>query len=52
VKTGELDRLPQGTKLVPGMPAEAFIQTQDRTILEYLLQPLTQQLGRVFREGE
>ena len=37
-------------KLVPGMPAEAFIQTQDRTPLQYLLQPLHEQIAKTFRE--
>lgn len=36
-------------KLVPGMPIEAFIRTDDRTILSYLLKPLTDQLNRAFR---
>jgi HlyD family secretion protein len=37
-------------KLVPGMPAEAFIQTYARTPLEYLLKPLHEQIARTFRE--
>jgi HlyD family secretion protein len=37
-------------KLVPGMPAEAFIQTYARTPLEYLLKPLREQIARTFRE--
>ena len=37
-------------KLVPGMPAEAFIQTYARTPLEYLLRPLSDQIARTFRE--
>jgi HlyD family secretion protein len=36
--------------LVPGMPAEAFIQTYARTPLEYLLKPLREQIARTFRE--
>ncbi len=36
--------------LIPGMPAEAFIQTEDRTVLSYLLKPFKDQLGRAFRE--
>jgi HlyD family secretion protein len=38
-------------KLKPGMPAEAFIQTRERTPMSYLLQPLTDQIARTFREG-
>jgi HlyD family secretion protein len=37
-------------KLVPGMPAEAFIQTHERSPIDYLLQPLTDQVARTFRE--
>jgi HlyD family secretion protein len=37
-------------KLVPGMPAEVYIRTQDRTPLEYLLKPLHEQIARTFRE--
>ncbi len=36
-------------KLRPGMPAEAFIQTGSRTMLNYLLKPLTDQFARTFR---
>ncbi len=37
-------------KLVPGMPAEVYIRTQDRTPLDYLLKPLHEQIARTFRE--
>jgi HlyD family secretion protein len=37
-------------KLVPGMLAEAFIQTQSRTVLQYLSKPLSDRLAHVFRE--
>ena len=36
--------------LTPGMPAEAFISTVDRTVLEYLLQPFLFTVERSFRE--
>jgi HlyD family secretion protein len=36
--------------LVPGMPVEAFIQTHERTPLQYLLKPLRDQVARTFRE--
>ncbi|WP_232495449.1 HlyD family type I secretion periplasmic adaptor subunit [Novosphingobium kaempferiae] len=38
-------------QLRPGMPAETFIQTGSRTMLSYILKPLTDQLARAFREG-
>ncbi len=40
----------QGLRLVPGMPAESFIETDYRTPLEYLIKPLTEQISRTFRE--
>ncbi|MES5097995.1 HlyD family type I secretion periplasmic adaptor subunit [Agrobacterium sp. BA1120] len=45
----ELARLKDLT-LVPGMPAEAMIKTQDRTALSYLMKPLSDQINRAFRE--
>ncbi|SCW70628.1 HlyD family type I secretion periplasmic adaptor subunit [Ancylobacter rudongensis] len=45
----ELARLaPQA--LSPGMQAEVFVQTQDRTPLHYLVKPLQDQIARAFRE--
>jgi len=46
----ELDKLGDLT-LKPGMPAEVFIQTRTRTPLSYLLQPLSDQIARSFRES-
>ncbi|MGB7121427.1 MAG: HlyD family type I secretion periplasmic adaptor subunit [Bradyrhizobium sp.] len=37
-------------KLIPGMPVEAFVQTGERTMLSYLIKPLSDQLMRAFRE--
>jgi HlyD family secretion protein len=37
-------------RLVPGMPAEVFIQTYARTPLQYLIKPLRDQIARTFRE--
>lgn len=37
-------------RITPGMLADAFVQTQDRTPLEFLLAPLTDQIARAFRE--
>jgi HlyD family secretion protein len=45
----EVARL-RGLKLVPGMPVESFIQTQERTVLSYLTKPLTDQALKAFRE--
>lgn len=46
---GELRRLDR-LKLVPGMLAEAYIRTGDRTAMSFLLKPLTDQFARAFRE--
>jgi len=40
-----------GLKLKPGMPAETFIQTGERTMLSYIIKPLADQLARAFREN-
>lgn len=40
----------QTIRLVPGMPVEVFIQTYERTPLQYLLKPLQEQIARTFRE--
>jgi HlyD family secretion protein len=50
IPTSELARLPKGHELVPGMPAEIYIETGARTILSYFLKPLTDALSRAFRE--
>jgi HlyD family secretion protein len=39
-----------GLQLVSGMPAEVFLQTGSRTMMSYLLKPITEQLGRAFVE--
>jgi HlyD family secretion protein len=36
--------------LVPGMPVEAYLHTGDRTVLAYLLHPVSSHLRRAFRE--
>lgn len=48
---GELEKLPEGTILIPGMPVEAFIRTGDRTPIAYLVKPLADYFTRAFRES-
>ena len=48
---GELDKLPEGLVLIPGMPVEAFIRTKDRTPLAYLIKPLSDYFAKAFRES-
>ena len=47
---GEQARLPEDAVLIPGMPVEAFIRTEDRTPLAYLTKPLTDYFTKAFRE--
>jgi HlyD family type I secretion membrane fusion protein len=45
----ELEKL--GDKaLVPGMPVETFLQTGERTVLSYLVKPITDQIAHALRE--
>jgi hypothetical protein len=37
-------------KLYPGMPVDVSIVTGERTLLEYLLQPLLDSFAHAFRE--
>ncbi len=46
----EIGRLGGNVKLIPGMPAEVFIRTGDRTVLSYLVKPMSDQFMRAFRE--
>lgn len=36
--------------LVPGMPVEVFVQTEEQTAIAYFLKPFTDQAARAFRE--
>ncbi len=49
IPEAELARL-EGLTLVPGMPAEVFINTGERTALSYLVKPLTDSLAHAFKE--
>ncbi|MGY4318286.1 HlyD family type I secretion periplasmic adaptor subunit [Bradyrhizobium sp. JR3.5] len=49
VPEAELARLGD-VKLIAGMPVEAFIQTGQRTVMSYLLKPLSDQLMHAWRE--
>jgi HlyD family secretion protein len=44
----ELARL-EDVNLIPGMPVELFLQTDERTVLSYLIRPLQDQIQRAFR---
>ena len=49
VSAAELTRL-KGQELVPGMPVTAYLTTSSRSVLAYLLHPLTAQMDMAFRE--
>ncbi|MFO1106677.1 MAG: HlyD family type I secretion periplasmic adaptor subunit [Amaricoccus sp.] len=40
-----------GRKLLPGMPVEAFIGTDERSPLSYFVKPFTDYFSRAFQEG-
>ncbi len=46
----EMGRLDENLTLIPGMPAEAFMQTESRSVLSYLLKPATDAMRRAGRE--
>jgi HlyD family type I secretion membrane fusion protein len=41
----------QNFKPKPGMPAEVYIKTAERTFFEYLMQPIKDSMSRAFRES-
>ncbi|MDB5562115.1 MAG: HlyD family secretion protein [Hyphomicrobiales bacterium] len=51
IPEAERARLASNVKLMPGMPVEAFIKTEDRSVLSYLIHPFAERLTRVFRES-
>ena len=46
----EQNRLPSDSILLPGMPVEVYVQTNERSPIEYLTKPLTDYFNRAFRE--
>ncbi len=50
ISAAELAKL-GSNKLKPGMPAEAFIQTEAQTPMTYFLKPLTDQFAHALRES-
>lgn len=50
IPTDELARLPESLTLLPGMPAESFMQTESRSVLSYILKPATDAMDHTFRE--
>ncbi|MGF6402082.1 HlyD family type I secretion membrane fusion protein [Pseudomonas frederiksbergensis] len=50
IPQSELTKL-QGLALVPGMPVESMIKTGSRSVISYLLKPISDHAQRAFREG-
>ena len=50
IPPNELARLPENLTLLPGMPAESFMQTDSRSVLSYILKPATDAMDHTFRE--
>ncbi len=50
LEEGEQEKLPDGTVLIPGMPVEAFIRTNDQSPITYLVRPFTDYFTKAFRE--
>lgn len=50
VAASELGKLGEGKKLIPGMQAEVYMETEQRTVLSYLVKPFTDNFERAFRE--
>ncbi|MEL7000880.1 MAG: HlyD family efflux transporter periplasmic adaptor subunit, partial [Pseudomonadota bacterium] len=48
-REGELEKL-EGEELIAGMPVEVYIQTGDRTPLNYMVKPITDYFNRAMRE--
>ncbi len=48
---GEIEKLPDGMTLIPGMPVEAYVRTADRTPMNYFLKPFADYFAKAFRES-
>lgn len=49
VAKGELTKLGD-KRLIPGMPVEVFVSTEERTAFSYFAKPVTDQFAKAFRE--
>jgi HlyD family type I secretion membrane fusion protein len=51
IDPSELEKLPEGAALSPGMPVQASIRTGRRTIMAYLIGPMGSMIGNSLREN-
>ncbi len=49
LEEGEAARIKTG-KITPGMPAEVLVTSEERTVISYLMKPLSDQITHAFRE--
>lgn len=50
VPASEVSKLGSEHRLVPGMPAEVYLELPARTVLSYFMKPFTDMMARAFRE--
>jgi HlyD family secretion protein len=50
IPKSEIEKVNQNIKLYPGMPAVVYITTESRTLLSYLLSPITSTFENSFKE--
>ncbi|MEM9355061.1 MAG: HlyD family type I secretion periplasmic adaptor subunit [Pseudomonadota bacterium] len=50
IPSAEIGKIPTEHRLIPGMPAEVYIETGARSILSYFLKPLVDAMFPAFRE--
>lgn len=47
----QMQSMPEDVELKPGMPAEVMVMTSERTVLDYLMEPLIASFRKSFRES-
>ncbi|MEY8116737.1 HlyD family type I secretion periplasmic adaptor subunit [Falsihalocynthiibacter sp. BN13B15] len=47
---GEQEKLPKGSRLIPGMPVETYFRIGDRSPLTFLVKPFADYFNKAFRE--
>jgi HlyD family secretion protein len=50
IEPSELAKLPKGSKITPGMPAQAAITTGKKSVLSYVISPLTDTIRDAMRD--
>ncbi len=51
VNKQSLNQLEENIELFPGMPITAFVQTRERTFIDFILEPIVDNMRRTFREN-